>query len=85
LQAREAQKAVRAGFDEHTANQRRAEWHAAPIPDILQHRCIEITVLVDAKTVINALNSKTDEFIASFEDSTAMKGSIDEEQFTQAA
>jgi malate synthase len=71
LRVRQAHKGVLPGFDEHTANLRSAEWRAAPIPDILQQRCVEITGPVDAKTVINALNSEADVFMADFEDSTA--------------
>ena len=71
LQARQAQKGIVPSFDEHTANLRAAEWRAAPIPEILQQRAVEITGPVDAKTVINALNSDADVFMADFEDSTA--------------
>ena len=71
LQTRQVQKGVLPAFDEHTANLRSAEWRAAPIPEILQQRTVEITGPVDAKTVINALNSAADVFMADFEDSTA--------------
>jgi malate synthase len=58
-------------FSEHTAKIRDSAWKAAPIPDILQDRRVEITGPVDAKTVINALNSEANVFMADFEDSTA--------------
>lgn len=58
-------------FSEHTAKLRDSAWKAAPIPDILQDRRVEITGPVDAKTVINALNSEAQVFMADFEDSTA--------------
>lgn len=58
-------------FPEHSAKQREMAWKAAPIPDILQDRRVEITGPVDAKTVINALNSEAHVFMADFEDSTA--------------
>lgn len=71
LQARQAHKGTLPSFLEHTANLRVAEWRATPLPEILQHRTVEITGPVDAKTVINALNSEADVFMADFEDSTA--------------
>src|SRR5574343_35984 len=58
-------------FAEDTANLRAADWRAAPVPDILRDRRVEITGPVDAKTVINALNSGANVFMADFEDSTA--------------
>lgn len=50
---------------------REGEWTVAPIPAALQDRRVEITGPVDAKTVINALNSGARCFMADFEDSTA--------------
>jgi malate synthase len=58
-------------FAEASAELRAADWQAAPIPAVLQDRRVEITGPVDAKTVINALNSDANVFMADFEDSTA--------------
>ena len=71
LALREQQKNELPRFNEDTANLRDAEWTAAPLPEILQNRRVEITGPVDAKTVINALNSDAEVFMADFEDSTA--------------
>ena len=62
---------VRPQFLEDTASIRQSSWKAAPIPELLQDRRVEITGPVDAKTVINALNSEANVFMADFEDSTA--------------
>jgi len=45
------------------------EWRVAPVPHDLQRRHCEITGPVDAKMIINALNSGADVFMADFEDS----------------
>jgi len=45
------------------------KWSVAPVPDDLQCRHCEITGPVDAKMIINALNSGADVFMADFEDS----------------
>jgi malate synthase len=58
-------------FSEDTAKIRQSAWKAAPIPEILSDRRVEITGPVDAKTVINALNSDANVFMADFEDSTS--------------
>jgi len=50
---------------------REGDWTVAPIPDDLQHRCVEITGPVDRKMVINALNSGADVFMADFEDANS--------------
>lgn len=58
-------------FASDTAELRASDWQAEPIPAVLQNRRVEITGPVDAKTVINALNSDANVFMADFEDSTA--------------
>ncbi|MEY2866561.1 MAG: malate synthase [Pseudomonadota bacterium] len=71
LTARAQQETVAPHFNEDTAKLRDSEWQAAPLPEILLNRRVEITGPVDAKTVINALNSEAEVFMADFEDSTA--------------
>lgn len=76
LAHREAQQAlfdsgVSPDFPKETANIRNSEWTAAPIPQDLLDRRVEITGPVDRKMVINALNSGANTFMADFEDSTA--------------
>ncbi|MGY6561412.1 MAG: malate synthase A [Luteibaculaceae bacterium] len=56
-------------FPEETAYIREANWRVAPIPNDIQDRRVEITGPVDAKMVINALNSGAKVFMADFEDS----------------
>ncbi|HEU0053567.1 MAG TPA: hypothetical protein VFQ39_10335, partial [Longimicrobium sp.] len=56
-------------FPAETAAQREAEWTVGPTPPDLQERRVEITGPVDAKMVINALNSGASCFMADFEDS----------------
>jgi len=58
-------------FPENTKEIRNSEWSAAPIPQDLQDRRVEITGPVDRKMVINALNSGAKTFMADFEDSNA--------------
>jgi len=48
---------------------RAGDWRVAPLPDRLLDRRVEITGPVDAKMVINALNSGANVFMADFEDS----------------
>lgn len=48
-----------------------ANWQAAPPPDDLQKRHVEITGPTDRKMIINALNSGADIFMADFEDSNS--------------
>lgn len=55
----------------HTEEIRRSAWMVAPIPTDLLDRRIEITGPVDAKMIINALNSGANVFMADFEDSSA--------------
>ncbi len=71
LRQRQQDKGRVPAFAEDTANLRADDWRAAPVPDILRDRRVEITGPVDAKTVINALNSGANVYMADFEDSTA--------------
>ena len=71
LQERHKAKGKLPVFTEDTANIRQSAWNAAPIPELLRDRRVEITGPVDAKTVINALNSDASVFMADFEDSTS--------------
>ena len=57
------------GFPEETREIRESEWTAAPLPEDLQDRRVEITGPVDRKMVINALNSGARTYMADFEDS----------------
>src|SRR5579862_1620161 len=50
---------------------RKSDYKAAPIPQDLMNRRVEITGPVDRKMVINALNSGANVFMADFEDSNA--------------
>lgn len=59
------------GFLEATAPIRSGDWSVAPIPEDLRDRRVEITGPVDAKMIINALNSGANVFMADFEDSCA--------------
>ena len=56
-------------FPKETLEIRNSNWTAAPIPEILLDRRVEITGPVDRKMVINALNSDAKVFMADFEDS----------------
>lgn len=56
-------------FPKETEYLRNENWTAAPIPEILLDRRVEITGPVDRKMVINALNSGAKVFMADFEDS----------------
>lgn len=55
-------------FSPETRQIRESDWTAAPVPDDLQDRRVEITGPVDRKMVINALNSGAKTFMADFED-----------------
>jgi malate synthase len=59
------------GFLAETRSVREGEWRVAPAPADLQDRRVEITGPVDAKMVINALNSGARVFMADFEDATS--------------
>ncbi len=58
-------------FLSETAQIRREQWIVAPIPEDLCDRRVEITGPPERKTVINALNSGANVFMADFEDSNA--------------
>ncbi len=58
-------------FLEETAGIRETEWRIAPVPKDLQDRRVEITGPVDAKMMINALNSGARVFMADFEDANS--------------
>jgi malate synthase len=58
-------------FPEETRPIREAAWRVAPIPPDLLDRRVEITGPVEAKMIINALNSGASVFMADFEDSLA--------------
>lgn len=62
---------ARPAFLPHTAHVRAGDWKVAPVPAELADRRVEITGPVDAKMVINALNSGAKVYMADFEDSTA--------------
>lgn len=52
---------------------REGDWMIAPLPKALECRRVEITGPVDAKMVINALNSGADSYMTDFEDSNSPK------------
>jgi len=58
-------------FRPETAEVRAGDWTVAPIPEDLRDRRVEITGPVDAKMIINALNSGANVFMADCEDSCA--------------
>lgn len=58
-------------FLEESEDVRGQDWRAAPIPEALTDRRVEITGPVDRKMMINALNSGAKVFMADFEDATA--------------
>ena len=58
-------------FLEETRKIREGDWKITTIPDALQDRRVEITGPVDAKMIINALNSGAKVFMADFEDATS--------------
>lgn len=59
------------GFRDDTRDLRERPWKVAPLPPTLQDRRVEITGPVDPKTVINALNSGANCYMADFEDATS--------------
>jgi|TARA_B100000959_G_scaffold123964_1_gene130083 malate synthase len=59
------------GFLPETAAIRAGAWSVAPIPAPLLDRRVEITGPVEAKMMINALNSGAQAFMADFEDSAS--------------
>src|SRR5579875_3392379 len=58
-------------FLPETEHIRTSEWTMAPIPPDLQDRRVEITVPVERKMIINALNSGAKVFMADFEDANS--------------
>ncbi|MCQ3803828.1 MAG: malate synthase A [bacterium] len=62
---------VRPDFLPETRSVREGEWMVDPVPSALADRRVEITGPVDAKMVINALNSGAKMFMADFEDATS--------------
>ncbi len=64
-------RGVRPDFLPETRSVREGEWMVDPVPATLADRRVEITGPVDAKMVINALNSGAKMFMADFEDATS--------------
>jgi malate synthase len=60
----------RPGFLPGTTEVRESDWVVDPVPPDLEDRRVEITGPVDAKMMINALNSGARVFMADFEDAT---------------
>ena len=58
-------------FLPETKSIRDGAWKIAPVPKALETRRVELTGPVDAKMVINALNSGADSYMADFEDSNS--------------
>jgi malate synthase len=58
-------------FLPETKSIREGDWKIAPVPKALETRRVELTGPVDAKMVINALNSGADSYMADFEDSNS--------------
>jgi malate synthase len=56
-----------------TRHIRESNWKIAPLPPALECRRVEITGPVEAKMIINALNSGADSYMADFEDSNSPK------------
>ncbi len=71
----ERQEAIDTGerpaFLDETRQVRESEWAVAGVPADLADRRVEITGPVDAKMMINALNSGAKVFMADFEDATS--------------
>ena len=68
---RERERRTVLDFQEDTRRLREEDWRVAPPPRALADRRVEITGPTDSKTVINALNSGAQGFMADFEDATA--------------
>ncbi|MCL2591053.1 MAG: malate synthase A [Betaproteobacteria bacterium] len=60
-------------FLPETRHIRESAWKIAPLPKALECRRVEITGPVEAKMIINALNSGADSYMADFEDSNSPK------------
>ncbi|HET9643783.1 MAG TPA: malate synthase A [Burkholderiaceae bacterium] len=69
--ARQFEAGERPDFLEETRPVREGDWKVAPMPPALQRRRVEISAPVDAKMIINALNSGADSYMADFEDSNS--------------
>jgi malate synthase len=63
----------RPDFLPETKHIREGDWKIAPLPKALECRRVEITGPVDAKMIINALNSGADSYMTDFEDSNSPK------------
>ena len=63
-------RGVRPHFLDSTRVVRESDWVIAPVPADLEDRRVEITGPVDARMMINALNSGARVFMADFEDAT---------------
>ncbi len=63
-------RGLRPHFLDSTRAIRESDWVIAPVPSELQDRRVEITGPVDARMMINALNSGARVFMADFEDAT---------------
>ncbi len=68
---RQLDAGARLDFLPETAHIREGDWKVAPIPAPLQCRRVEITGPVEAKMIINALNSGADSYMTDFEDSNS--------------
>jgi len=60
-------------FLSETKHIRDGNWRIAPLPKALERRRTEITGPVEAKMIINALNSGADSYMTDFEDSNSPK------------
>lgn len=58
-------------FPPETADIRNSSWTVAPVPAELQDRRVEITGPVDARMIVNGLNSGANVFMADFEDASS--------------
>ncbi|MDE0231697.1 MAG: malate synthase A [bacterium] len=68
---REFDRGVLPDFLAETRSIREGDWKVDPVPPALADRRVEITGPVDARMVINALNSGAKMFMADFEDATS--------------
>lgn len=69
VQQQKINRGVMPDFLPQTRAVREGFWQVAPVPEDLQDRRVEITGPVDRKTIINALNSGANCYMADFEDS----------------
>lgn len=68
---KEIDKGALPDFLPQTRHIRLDMWKAAPVPEVIADRRVEITGPVDRKMIINALNSGANVFMADFEDSNS--------------